>query len=92
MFPNFGRAFLEAVAQYFHLERNTSESELQSVVDRLLANDLPRELSVLNRSARTMKELYVGFPRGCEGRVAGTRRVRNSACWRDYSTRRSCDE
>ena len=68
MFPNYGRALLEAVAQFFHLDRNTAESALQSVVDKLLANDLPRELSILNRGARTMKDLYVGFPRECECR------------------------
>ena len=81
---------LEAVAQYFHLERDTSESALQSVVDKLLAGDLPRELAVLNKAAKTMKELYVGFPRGCEGRVAGTRRARSSGCWRDCSIPRNC--
>lgn len=90
MFPNFGRAFLEAVTQYFHLERDTSESALQSVVDKLLAGDLPRELAVLNKAAKTMKELYVGFPRGCEDRVAGTRRARSSGCWRDCSIPRNC--
>ena len=83
MFPNFGRAFLEAVAQYFHLERDTSESALQSVVDKLLAGDLPRELAVLNKAAKTMKELY-------EDRVAGTRRARSSGCWRDCSIPRNC--
>lgn len=64
MFPNFGRAFLEAVAQYFHLERDTSESALQSVVDKLLAGDLPAGAGGAEQGGEDDEGALCGIPAG----------------------------
>ena len=58
MFPDYGRAFIETLCQYYHLQ-DGNESSLQNVVELLLNNDLPRDLAYLNMHARTLKELYV---------------------------------
>ena len=58
MFPDYGRAFIETLCQYYHLQ-DGNESSLQNVVELLLNNDLPRDLAYLNKHARTLKELYV---------------------------------
>lgn len=62
MFPNFGKAFIEAICQYYHLQKLDDaklESELQRVVGIVLNNQLPQELSILNKKANTVRELYV---------------------------------
>ena len=63
MFPNYGKAFLEAVCQYYHLQTvqdSELQSELQRVVGIVLNNQLPRDLAILNKNAKTMRDLYVG--------------------------------
>ena len=64
MFPNYGKAFLEAVCQYYHLQSvqdSELQSELQRVVGIVLNNQLPRDLAILNKNAKTMRELYVSY-------------------------------
>ena len=62
IFPEFGRAFIEALCQFYHLyegDESTARRELQRVVDLVLNNELPRDLQYLNKCARTVNELYV---------------------------------
>lgn len=69
MFPNYGISFLEAVCQYYHLQSvqdSELQSELQRVVGILLNNQLPRDLAILNKNAKTMRELYVCVDRICK--------------------------
>lgn len=62
MFPAYGKAFIEAICQHFHLqdcEESDWEPRLQHVTELILSNQLPRELQYLNSSAKTVRELYV---------------------------------
>lgn len=62
MFPAYGKAFIEAICQHFHLQDcNDSDWEprLQHVTELILSNQLPRDLQYLNSSAKTVRELYV---------------------------------
>ena len=62
MFPNFGKAYIEAIIQYYQLQKQGDiEGELQKVVSIILNNQLPRELLNMNKSAKTIHELYVYY-------------------------------
>ena len=63
MFPNFGKAYIEAICQYYNLNANNSniENELQRIVSIILNNQLPQELLNMNQAAQTLRELYVGI-------------------------------
>ncbi len=62
MFPNFGKAYIEAIIQYYQLQKQGDiEGELQKVVSIILNNQLPRELLNMNKSAKTIHELYVCY-------------------------------
>ena len=85
MFPNYGKAFLEAVCQYYHLQTvqdSELQSELQRVVGIVLNNQLPRDLAILNKNAKTMRDLYVGDfkARSRNPRSRMTRRKRRMCC------------
>ena len=62
MFPSYGKAYIEAICQYFKLQNaddSTIQSELEHVINLILGNQLPRELQYMNPSAKTVRELYV---------------------------------
>ena len=61
MFPSFGKAYIEAICNYYHLQKKSTnvESELQRVVGIILNHQLPHELLNMNQSAQTLRELYV---------------------------------
>lgn len=67
MFPNFGKAYIEAICQYYNLtkEKQNIENELQRIVGIILNNQLPRELLNMNQSAQTLRELYVWMKEVC---------------------------
>ena len=63
LFPHFGKAFIDALCQYYNLSnaKTNVEAELQRVVTIIFNNQLPRELLNMNQSAQTLRELYVVF-------------------------------